>query len=240
MTMASVGSAIRAACIAVPRGVARRAIADRRSRSLARHPTASSGTRAACAAAAMPRQASPIGTSWRAPASRSRPLRPPSPIPTSRAAIRCMPSVPSSSRSRSIPISARSRVRRVARCLWRRAASSIRRLAASQCTGGMVGGIGMALMEHTVVDPRNGRPVNANLAEYLVPVNVDVPEIEAHLRRGRGPARQPARREGRRRDRPRRRGAGDRQRRLPCHGQARPRTADPHRRRADRLNAEQR
>src|SRR3712207_8704688 len=36
----------------------------------------------------------------------------------------------------------------------------------SQCIGGMIGGIGMALMEHAVVDARNGRVVNANLAEY--------------------------------------------------------------------------
>src|SRR5436190_19943706 len=34
--------------------------------------------------------------------------------------------------------------------------------ARSQCIGGMIGGIGMALTEHTVVDPRNGRVPNAN------------------------------------------------------------------------------
>jgi xanthine dehydrogenase YagR molybdenum-binding subunit len=44
----------------------------------------------------------------------------------------------------------------------------------SQCIGGMVGGIGMALLEHTVVDERNGRVVNGSLAEYLVPVNADI------------------------------------------------------------------
>jgi xanthine dehydrogenase YagR molybdenum-binding subunit len=55
------------------------------------------------------------------------------------------------------------------------------RLAASQCTGGMVGGIGMALMERTVLDPRDGRPVNAHMADYLVPVNLDVPALEAHF-----------------------------------------------------------
>jgi xanthine dehydrogenase YagR molybdenum-binding subunit len=52
-------------------------------------------------------------------------------------------------------------------------------LALSQCTGGMVGGIGMALMEQTVLDPRDGRPVNASMADYLVPVNLDVNELEA-------------------------------------------------------------
>ena len=39
----------------------------------------------------------------------------------------------------------------------------------------MIGGIGMALMEHAVVDPRNGRVPNANLAEYPVPVHADAP-----------------------------------------------------------------
>jgi xanthine dehydrogenase YagR molybdenum-binding subunit len=50
----------------------------------------------------------------------------------------------------------------------------------SQAIGGMIGGIGMALMEHSVVDPRNGRVSNANLAEYAVPVHADSPpEMEA-------------------------------------------------------------
>jgi xanthine dehydrogenase YagR molybdenum-binding subunit len=46
-----------------------------------------------------------------------------------------------------------------------------------QCIGGMIGGIGMALMEHSVVDPRNGRIPNANLAEYAVPVHADSPPV---------------------------------------------------------------
>jgi xanthine dehydrogenase YagR molybdenum-binding subunit len=45
----------------------------------------------------------------------------------------------------------------------------------------MVGGIGMALMERTVLDPRDGRPVNAHMADYLVPVNLDVLELEARF-----------------------------------------------------------
>jgi xanthine dehydrogenase YagR molybdenum-binding subunit len=53
------------------------------------------------------------------------------------------------------------------------------RLARSQCTGGMVGGIGMALMERTVLDRRDGRPVNASMADYLVPVNLDIAELDA-------------------------------------------------------------
>lgn len=55
------------------------------------------------------------------------------------------------------------------------------RLARSQCIGGMVGGIGMALMERTALDSRDGRPVNAHMADYLVPVNLDIPELEAHF-----------------------------------------------------------
>ncbi len=47
----------------------------------------------------------------------------------------------------------------------------------SQCIGGMIGGIGMALMEHSVVDARNGRVPNANLAEYAVPVHADAPPV---------------------------------------------------------------
>jgi xanthine dehydrogenase YagR molybdenum-binding subunit len=47
----------------------------------------------------------------------------------------------------------------------------------SQCIGGMIGGIGMALMEHSVVDGRNGRVPNANFAEYAVPVHADAPSV---------------------------------------------------------------
>ncbi len=55
------------------------------------------------------------------------------------------------------------------------------RLATSQCTGGMIGGIGMALMERTVLDQRDGRLVNAHMADYLMPVNLDISQIEAML-----------------------------------------------------------
>ena len=47
----------------------------------------------------------------------------------------------------------------------------------SQCIGGMIGGIGMALMEHSVVDARNGRVPNANFAEYAVPVHAAAPPL---------------------------------------------------------------
>jgi xanthine dehydrogenase YagR molybdenum-binding subunit len=55
------------------------------------------------------------------------------------------------------------------------------KIARSQCIGGMVGGLGMALLEQAEWDPRLGRVMNANLAEYLVPVNADVQELEAIL-----------------------------------------------------------
>ena len=50
--------------------------------------------------------------------------------------------------------------------------------ATSQLKGGIIFGIGMALMEHTVVDDRDAKIVNPNLAEYHVPVNADVPHID--------------------------------------------------------------
>jgi xanthine dehydrogenase YagR molybdenum-binding subunit len=48
----------------------------------------------------------------------------------------------------------------------------------SQLMGGIVWGLSMALHEHSLRDPRYGRIVNANLGEYHVPVNADVPDIE--------------------------------------------------------------
>jgi xanthine dehydrogenase YagR molybdenum-binding subunit len=50
--------------------------------------------------------------------------------------------------------------------------------AASQILGGVVWGIGMALHEETLIDHRFGRIVNANIAEYHVPVNADVHDIK--------------------------------------------------------------
>jgi xanthine dehydrogenase YagR molybdenum-binding subunit len=48
----------------------------------------------------------------------------------------------------------------------------------SQILGSVVWGIGMALREETLIDHRSGRIVNANIAEYLVPVNADVEDIK--------------------------------------------------------------
>jgi CO/xanthine dehydrogenase Mo-binding subunit len=43
----------------------------------------------------------------------------------------------------------------------------------------MVGGIGMALFEHTIIDRGAGRIANATLADYLMPVNADITALEA-------------------------------------------------------------
>ena len=48
----------------------------------------------------------------------------------------------------------------------------------SQIMGGVVWGIGMALHEETLVDHNFGRIMNANIAEYHVPVNADVQDIK--------------------------------------------------------------
>ena len=50
--------------------------------------------------------------------------------------------------------------------------------ARSQFQGGMVWGIGMALHEHSVRDPHSGRVVTRDLADYRVPVNADVPQLD--------------------------------------------------------------
>lgn len=50
-----------------------------------------------------------------------------------------------------------------------------------QLMGGIVWGIGLALFEETVIDKRNGRAVNGNLAEYHVPVNADIQGIDVQI-----------------------------------------------------------
>ncbi len=52
--------------------------------------------------------------------------------------------------------------------------------ARSQTIGGIVWGIGAALMEETQYDRRYANPVQRTLGDYHVPVNLDVPEIEVH------------------------------------------------------------
>jgi xanthine dehydrogenase YagR molybdenum-binding subunit len=55
------------------------------------------------------------------------------------------------------------------------------KLARSQLVGGLVFGIGMALHEKIVIDPRSGLVVNRTLSDYLLPVHADVPAIDVHL-----------------------------------------------------------
>lgn len=53
--------------------------------------------------------------------------------------------------------------------------------AKSQMTGGMIWGIGQALTEHSVVEKNFGCFLNRDLASYEIPVNSDVPKLEAHF-----------------------------------------------------------
>jgi xanthine dehydrogenase YagR molybdenum-binding subunit len=53
--------------------------------------------------------------------------------------------------------------------------------AKSQLIGGIVWGISMALFEKTAYDKRTGRIMNANLSDYLVPTNADIPNPEVIL-----------------------------------------------------------
>ncbi len=179
-TMASVGTAIRAACIAVQAEAARRAVADQRSPVFG---------------------AAPDGVEWtdgrlrrKGDASPGQPYR-------EIAASAGQPIEAAASAQRDPEVAARYSMHafgaifaevavdpdvgtiRVRRALGVDGAGRIvnPRLAASQCTGGMVGGIGMALMERTVLDRRDGRPVNAHMADYLLPVNLDIPQVEAHF-----------------------------------------------------------
>lgn len=52
------------------------------------------------------------------------------------------------------------------------------KMAASQFRGGIIMGLGLALTEETMFDERTGRIMNPSLAEYHVPVHLDVPEID--------------------------------------------------------------
>jgi xanthine dehydrogenase YagR molybdenum-binding subunit len=72
---------------------------------------------------------------------------------------------------------------RVTRLVGAFAAGSIinPRLVRSQYYGGMIWGVSFALHERADVDPRTGRVMNPNLGEYHVPVNADIPSVEAIL-----------------------------------------------------------
>ncbi|MGW7553011.1 xanthine dehydrogenase family protein molybdopterin-binding subunit, partial [Streptomyces rimosus] len=53
--------------------------------------------------------------------------------------------------------------------------------ARSQLIGGMIWGVGAALEEEAVVDPRSGAFVTRDLAHYLLPAHADIPDIDAVL-----------------------------------------------------------
>jgi xanthine dehydrogenase YagR molybdenum-binding subunit len=55
------------------------------------------------------------------------------------------------------------------------------RTARSQLMGGLIWGMSSALLEATEIDERNARYVNDNFADYLVPVNADVADVEVIL-----------------------------------------------------------
>ncbi|WP_424929759.1 xanthine dehydrogenase family protein molybdopterin-binding subunit [Amaricoccus tamworthensis] len=55
------------------------------------------------------------------------------------------------------------------------------RTARSQCHGGMIWGIGMALTEEMTHDRRDGHVVNRDFAGYHVPVNADVPPLDVYF-----------------------------------------------------------
>ena len=50
--------------------------------------------------------------------------------------------------------------------------------ARSQMTGGIIWGVGQALLEESAMDPQLGRYLSKNLAGYVVPVNLDIPDID--------------------------------------------------------------
>ena len=82
-----------------------------------------------------------------------------------------------------VRINARTREIRVPRMVGAFAAGHIMnpRTARSQLMGGMIWGISSALHEATEIDAHLARYVNNDIAEYLVPVNADVPRVDVLL-----------------------------------------------------------
>jgi xanthine dehydrogenase YagR molybdenum-binding subunit len=78
-----------------------------------------------------------------------------------------------------VRVHARTREIRVPRMVGAFASGRIMnpRTAHSQYMGGMIWGIGSAIHEQTEIDPRTSRYVNANLADYMIPVNADIGEV---------------------------------------------------------------
>jgi xanthine dehydrogenase YagR molybdenum-binding subunit len=82
-----------------------------------------------------------------------------------------------------VRVHARTREIRVPRIVGAFAGGHIKntRTANSQYLGGLIWGISSALHEETEIDPRVARYVNDNIAEYLVPVNADIEDVEIIL-----------------------------------------------------------
>jgi xanthine dehydrogenase YagR molybdenum-binding subunit len=82
-----------------------------------------------------------------------------------------------------VRIHARTREIRVPRLVGAFAAGRIMnpRTARSQYMGAMIWGIASALHEATEIDPRYGRYINDNLADYLIPVNADIQDLDVIL-----------------------------------------------------------
>jgi xanthine dehydrogenase YagR molybdenum-binding subunit len=82
-----------------------------------------------------------------------------------------------------VRVHARTREIRVPRIVGAFAAGRIMntRTARSQLMGGMIWGISSALHEATEIDSRVARYVNDNLADYLVPVNADIRDLDIIL-----------------------------------------------------------
>ncbi|MGH1396987.1 MAG: xanthine dehydrogenase family protein molybdopterin-binding subunit, partial [Trichormus sp.] len=72
---------------------------------------------------------------------------------------------------------------KVRRCVGVYSAGRILNLktARSQVIGGITWGIGMALMEKTVIDDHSGKVITANLSDYLIPTHADIPNIEVQF-----------------------------------------------------------
>jgi xanthine dehydrogenase YagR molybdenum-binding subunit len=177
-TMAAVGSAVRAACLAVQAELAKHAVADQRSQTfgadvdavewnagrLRRKGDSSPGQSYAEIVASLG------GKPIEAGASAAR-----DPEKAKQYSIHAFGAV-----FAEVSVDPDLGIARVRRVLGVYGAGRIvnPRLARSQCIGGMIGGIGMALQERTALDARDGRVVNAHMADYLVPVNLDIPALD--------------------------------------------------------------
>ena len=180
MTMASVGSAVRAACLAARDEVTRRAIADQRSPVFG---AALDGIEWIGGSLRRLGDSSPGQTYRDVVASSGQPVEVHASNQRDAEAASRYSMHSFGAVFAEVAIDPDVGTIRVRRAVGTYGAGRIvnPRLASSQCTGGMIGGIGMALMEQTALDTRDGRPVNAHMADYLMPVNLDIGSLEAHF-----------------------------------------------------------